>query len=98
MATEFLHDVQVPQLSPTSIHCDNQDALYISSIPVFHECIKRIELDCHFVRDEFQANRISQPYIPSEIQPTDLFTKALGSSQFHSLMGKLGICNLHSPT
>nr|KAJ0227977.1 hypothetical protein LSAT_V11C100003050 [Lactuca sativa] len=27
-----------------------------------------------------------------------IFTKALGAKQFHYLRGKLGVCNLHSPT
>lgn len=55
-------------------------------------------IDYHFVHEKLQANRLSPVYIPSDAQAADLFTMALGASQFHLLMGKLGICNLYVPT
>lgn len=59
---------------------------------------KYIEIDFYFVCDEFLGNCISPSYIPTDVQPADLFIEALGSSQFHALLDKLGICNLHTPT
>lgn len=33
----LLHDLQIPQLSPTPLYCDNQATLCISSNLIFHE-------------------------------------------------------------
>lgn len=64
----------------------------------YHERTKHIEVDCHFVRDEYQANRISLTYVPSQSQLVDIFTKALGNHLFHDLLHKLGIRNLNALT
>lgn len=37
-------------------------------------------IDCHFVRDEIQAQWIVPAYIPINAQPFDIITKALGQS------------------
>lgn len=37
----------------------------------------------HFVRDAFQEGFLASSYICSELQPTDVLTKALNPTQFH---------------
>lgn len=48
----ILHDLRVIQNGPTPLHCDNQAALHIAANPIFHECTKHIEIDCHIVREK----------------------------------------------
>ncbi|KAJ4808040.1 Retroelement pol polyprotein-like [Rhynchospora pubera] len=94
----FLQSLGVSHSEPMRLFCDSQAALHIATNPVFHERTKHIELDCHFVRDKIKAGCITAMYIRSGEQLADIFTKALGKQQFHYLLGKLGICDVHAPT
>ncbi len=46
---QLLEEVGLETSSPVKLWCGNQAALHIASNPVFHECTKHIEIDCHFL-------------------------------------------------
>ena len=87
----LLGDMGVPISTPTKLCCDNKSAIYIASNHTFHERTKHIEMDCHYVRDEYLRGTITLPYVTSEYQLADFFTKALPTPRFMFLLSKLSV-------
>jgi hypothetical protein len=47
----LLKEIGIPCPSQARLWCDNLGAKYLASNPVFHERVKHIEIDYHFVRE-----------------------------------------------
>ena len=71
-----------------SMWCDNQAAMFIANNLTFHECMKHIEVDCHYERDLVMKGVISTSYTQSSV---DIFTKGLSVGIFQSLCIKSGL-------
>ena len=77
------------QQTPSLLWCDNQGAQALANNPIYHSRTKHIEIDIHFVRDLVTTNKLEIRYIPTELQPTDIFTMALSEPRLQSLRSKL---------
>ena len=94
----LLHDLKIARHGPTILYYDNQAALHITANLIYHERTKHIEIDCHIIREKIQARILKTLHVTSQNQLADILTKALHPSQFHGLLGKMGIHDLYSPS
>ena len=74
---------------PTPLRADNTSAIQIAANPVYHERTKHIEVNCHYIREAFDARIISLPHISTTLQIADVFTKPMPRQRHQFLVGKL---------
>ena len=56
----LLTDLQVPSISAYIIWCDNLDATYLSTNPIFHARTKHVKVDYHFIAFHYKL-RVDPP-------------------------------------
>jgi len=86
-------------LSDTNIYTDNSLMLYIdnqSTISFIKNCnshkrTKHIEVRYNFIKEKYQAKDIDIMYVPTELQISDICTKALPKVRFEKLRALVGL-------
>ncbi|KAE8219765.1 hypothetical protein CF319_g6604 [Tilletia indica] len=67
------------QLGTITVNCDNQAAIQLAKNPgSHHDRSKHIDIVHHWIRDKTQEGAFAFQYIPTDLNPADAFTKALG--------------------
>jgi hypothetical protein len=87
----LLQSVRSPQLSPTTLYCDNQSAVRLVKNPVFHQKTKHIDIKYHKIRDAEADGHISITYVSTDDQLADILTKALPRDRFERLRNLIGL-------
>ena len=73
----FCEELGIPQLTTSTIFCDNQTAIAIVHHPEFHTRTKHIDIAFHFLCDHIESGTINITYVPSCENLADLLTKSL---------------------
>ncbi|GJV73222.1 hypothetical protein Tco_1493217 [Tanacetum coccineum] len=73
----------------TKIHVDNESAICVVKIPVFHSKTKHIEIRHHFIRDSYEKKLIEMVNIHTDYNVADLLTKAFDVNRFKFLVANI---------
>lgn len=95
---QLLTDLHVAVTAQAKLFCDNKSAMHIANNPVFHERTKHIEVDCHTIRDQVKKGFISLHHVTTTNQHADVLTKALHPGPFHSLINRMSLSSLYTPS
>lgn len=95
---KLLREFDAPQDNHVAFFCDSTAAIHIANNAVFHEHTKNLESDCHKVRDRVKEGLIKTLHLTSANQVADIFTKPLQAGLFHSIVGKIGLNSISSPS
>ena len=92
----LLKDLSVSTSSITILYCDNQSAIHIAHNDVFHEWIKHIEIDCHFICYHLVHGALKLISISSKYQLAYIFTKSHPKGRLRTLVDNLKLVS-HPP-
>lgn len=89
----ILQHINLPQLSPTPMFCDNKSAIQLAKNPQFHKRTKHIDVKYHYVRSCKKNATVVITYVPTKEQFADLFTKPLNHILFCNLRNAISVCS-----
>ena len=91
---QLFYELRLPSgQKPVTLLSDSQSALDISENPARYRQAKHIDIRYHAIRHYIHDRKIEVDYIPSEHQPADLFTKALGPTKHARFARAIGLRN-----
>jgi hypothetical protein len=89
-----LQELQIPHSRSARLWCDNMGAKYLTSNPIFHDRMKHVEVDYHFVRDRVTKKLLDVHFISTEDKVVDGFTKALPQRRLLEFQRNLNLIKL----
>ena len=86
--THLCTDLNIETSTPLLLS-DSQNTLNLTSPTLNYQCQKHIDIRYHFIHDVIQKDQVIVDFIPSEEQPADILTKALGTQSHQNCVERL---------
>ena len=74
----------------------DKSALSMIHDPIQHELTKHIDMDRNFIKERIEEKTLCTPYIPSEYNCADMFTKGVTKPHLARFLTKLKVENIHT--
>ena len=84
------------KVSKVPLFCDNTSAINLTKNQVQHSITKHIEVRHHFIHNHVSNGDCEIPFVATESQLADIFTKPLSKEKFYSFRNELGIIDLQA--
>jgi hypothetical protein len=76
---------------PTTLFCDNHDAITLSKDLMHHACTKHIDIHFHFIYQTISTGCIKLHYCPTNDMTADIFMKPLAHVKFEKFQSLLAV-------
>ena len=77
---KLVKGLDAPEPGPTSLSTDSKSARDVSYNPEHHDKMKHVERRHFFVRDMVESFELEVPYVPTDKNPADFFTKPMSNA------------------
>ena len=85
----FADELGIDGSHPVHLHVDNQGAVDLAYNPEHHQRTKHIERRHFFVREAVERGEIRVPFVRTDANIADFFTKPLPSKRFFTLRDRI---------
>ena len=81
---KFVKGIGAPEDGPSSLSTDSQSARDVSYNPEHHDRMKHVERRHFYVRDMVEQFELTVPFVRTDDNIADFFTKPLNASKFYA--------------
>ena len=93
----ILENLKIKRDGSMRLYYDNKSAINIVHNSMQHDQTKHIEIKRHFIKEKLHNGLICTPYMSTDHQLANMFTKGLSNTVFQASVSKLGKKNIYSP-
>ena len=87
----FSGDKGFPIERPIPLCLDNQAAIFLTINPAVERCTKHINIQHHYIQEQYEGKVVEPFHIAREENPADLFTKSLPVVKVEKCRSKIGL-------